>query len=163
MLSLKFLETNQITHNHSGFQSAVNMLRSGVSSLLRKPHHTQRWLVLGPASRPAVSFTVFKHPTIRCYPLRSLSSGKETPKSENSAKENTKEGDDDTKEIVLTPGEQVVVVSRLIMWGGILAFASVCAYFIGRELIPTYVLWMKPVGFVLCFFMISILFCTAEK
>lgn len=47
-------------------------------------------------------------------------------------------GDDDgTKEIVLTPGEQVVAVTRLSMWLGILGFACACAYYIGKELIPT--------------------------
>ena len=52
-------------------------------------------------------------------------------------------GDDDdetTKEIVLTPGEKVVAATRLGMWLGIGAFASVCAYYIGKELFPTYVL-----------------------
>ena len=44
---------------------------------------------------------------------------------------------DDTKEIVLTPGEQVVAASRLTMWAGIFGFACVCAYYIGRELFPT--------------------------
>lgn len=45
--------------------------------------------------------------------------------------------DDPTKEIVLTPGEKVVVASRLGLWAGIAAFASVCAYYIAKELIPT--------------------------
>lgn len=50
--------------------------------------------------------------------------------------EGTKE-EDPGSEIVLTPGEKVVAASRLTMWGGIFAFACVCAYYIGRELIPT--------------------------
>ncbi|KAG7338267.1 TIM21 domain containing protein [Nitzschia inconspicua] len=45
--------------------------------------------------------------------------------------------DDTTSEIVLTPGEKVVAATRLSMWLGILAFASVCAYYIGKELLPT--------------------------
>jgi import inner membrane translocase subunit TIM21 len=45
--------------------------------------------------------------------------------------------DDDTKEIVLTPGQQVVAVSRLGMWVGIIGFALVCGYYIAKELIPT--------------------------
>jgi import inner membrane translocase subunit TIM21 len=50
------------------------------------------------------------------------------------------EGDEDmTKEIVLTPGEKVVAATRLTMWAGIAVFASVCAYYIGKELFPTYV------------------------
>jgi import inner membrane translocase subunit TIM21 len=62
--------------------------------------------------------------------LRALSS--QAPKQE-------KGGDDeaDTKEIVLTPGQKVVAASRLGMWAGIFGFASVCAYYIGKELIPT--------------------------
>jgi hypothetical protein len=43
----------------------------------------------------------------------------------------------DTKEIVMTPGEQVAAASRITMWFGISIFASVCAYYIGKELIPT--------------------------
>jgi mitochondrial import inner membrane translocase subunit TIM21 len=48
-------------------------------------------------------------------------------------------GDDDvdTKELVLTPGQKVAAASRLGMWVGILGFASCCAYYIARELIPT--------------------------
>ena len=46
-------------------------------------------------------------------------------------------GDDPSKEIVMTPGEQVVAASRLTMWAGVFGFACVCAYYIGRELFPT--------------------------
>lgn len=45
----------------------------------------------------------------------------------------------DTKEIVLTPGEKVAAASRLTMWAGIAVFASACAYYIVKELMPTYV------------------------
>ena len=62
---------------------------------------------------------------------RSLSSqAKEEPPKKN-------DGDPDTKEIVLTPGQKVAAASRLTMWAGILTFACACAYFIGKELIPT--------------------------
>ena len=44
---------------------------------------------------------------------------------------------EDTKEIVLTPGQKVAAASRLTMWLGIFGFAGICAYYIGRELIPT--------------------------
>lgn len=37
-----------------------------------------------------------------------------------------------SNEIVLTPGEKVVVGSRLFFWSGVFAFASVCAYYIGQ-------------------------------
>lgn len=66
-------------------------------------------------------------PIISTVGLRCLSSQKETPKDDN----------DDTKEIVLTPGQKVAAASRLTMWAGIFGFACACAYFIGKELIPT--------------------------
>jgi hypothetical protein len=37
-----------------------------------------------------------------------------------------------SNEIVLTPGEKVVVGTRLFFWAGAFAFASVCAYYIGQ-------------------------------
>lgn len=63
-------------------------------------------------------------------PLRALSSDAGKDKTD-------KKEEADTKEIVLTPGEKVVVASRLAMWAGIAAFAAVCAFYIGKELIPT--------------------------
>jgi import inner membrane translocase subunit TIM21 len=67
---------------------------------------------------------------------RALSSqAKEEPPKKD--KEGGAAEGDDTKEIVLTPGEKVVAATRLSMWLGIFAFASVCAYYIGKELIPT--------------------------
>ena len=57
---------------------------------------------------------------------------------EDSTKKTTgNEEEDMTKEIVLTPGQKVVAGTRLTMWAGIAVFASVCAYYIGKELIPT--------------------------
>jgi hypothetical protein len=50
-------------------------------------------------------------------------------------KKQKEEGEE--RQIVLTPGQQVVAISRLTMWAGIGAFALVCAYYIGRELLPT--------------------------
>lgn len=47
-----------------------------------------------------------------------------------------KEGEDEDA-LVLTPGQKVVVAGRLTLWAGIAAFATVCAYFIIRELMPT--------------------------
>jgi hypothetical protein len=63
---------------------------------------------------------------------RSLSSEAKDPKKEGADKDGS-----DTKEIVMTPGEQVAAASRVTMWFGISIFASVCAYYIGKELIPT--------------------------
>jgi import inner membrane translocase subunit TIM21 len=45
--------------------------------------------------------------------------------------------DPQSQELVLTPGEKVVVGTRLFFWAGALAFASVCGYYIVKELLPT--------------------------
>jgi hypothetical protein len=50
---------------------------------------------------------------------------------------NKSDAESDSKEIVLTPGETVVAVSRLTLWAGIAVFAAACAYYIVMELIPT--------------------------
>jgi hypothetical protein len=52
-------------------------------------------------------------------------------------KQSSSSSSSDSNEIVLTPGETVVAVSRLTMWAGIAVFATVCAYYIAVELIPT--------------------------
>lgn len=71
--------------------------------------------------------------------MRALSTEKKEGSGAGDPKKEKMNGadDDETKEIVLTPGEKVVVASRLGMWAGIAAFAAVCAYYIGKELIPT--------------------------
>jgi hypothetical protein len=60
-----------------------------------------------------------------------------TGNDKNTTDKNTNTSD--SNEIVLTPGETVVAVSRLIMYAGIAVFAAACAYYIAMELIPTYV------------------------
>eukprot|EP00934_Nitzschia_sp_Nitz4_P007362 Nitzschia sp. Nitz4//scaffold17_size182527//60063//60839//NITZ4_001845-RA/size182527-processed-gene-0.94-mRNA-1//1//CDS//3329539313//7352//frame0 len=67
--------------------------------------------------------------------VRALSSNPQS--GDKKADADGKADADDTKEIVLTPGEQVVAASRLSMWAGMFGLAVVCAYFIGKELIPT--------------------------
>ena len=66
--------------------------------------------------------------------LRCLSS--EAPKKDGAKQANSNPAEDENA-IVLTPGEKVVAASRLTLWGGAAVFAAVCAYYIGRELIPT--------------------------
>ena len=131
------------------------MFRSGIV-LLQKPHAAHRWIgsTTGGLSQhlPAglrstrLSGSKFwidlRRPhdcnVHRTYPLRALSTEKKEGGADDPKKEKTTGADDDeTKEIVLTPGEKVVVASRLGMWAGIAAFAAVCAYYIGKELIPT--------------------------
>ena len=62
-------------------------------------------------------------------------------KANSKAQSESASGDEEetTKEIVMTPGEQVVAAGRLTMWAGIGVFALCCAYYIGVELFPTYV------------------------
>jgi hypothetical protein len=57
--------------------------------------------------------------------------------AEKEPKQGSEDADADTKEIVLTPGEKVAAASRLTLWAGVAVFATVCAYFIGKELLPT--------------------------
>ncbi|KAI2510535.1 hypothetical protein MHU86_3803 [Fragilaria crotonensis] len=59
----------------------------------------------------------------------------ESPKGD--AKQSKENNPDDENSIMLTPGEKVVAASRLTMWAGAAVFAAVCAFYIGRELIPT--------------------------
>ena len=133
------------------------MFRSGIS-LLQPPLTARRWLGSA-ATRTGV--TASQPPPLpglrsmlvsnsqhqifsrrpqpyslhRTSPWRALSTekkGGEQQKNSAAGAEN-----DATKEIGLTPGEKVVVASRLGMWAGIAAFAAVCAYYIGKELMPT--------------------------
>jgi len=48
-----------------------------------------------------------------------------------------KNSNPENNEIILTPGEKVVVGTRLTLWAGALVFAGACAYYIGRELFPS--------------------------
>ena len=80
----------------------------------------------GLRGRPVVVSTASNH-------WRMMSSQSE---SKDSNKKQTS-GDEETSEIVLTPGQKVVAATRLSMWAGILVFATGCAYFIGKELMPT--------------------------
>jgi hypothetical protein len=69
------------------------------------------------------------------------SSGGDKGKAASSSSSSKAPPDEDTtNELVLTPGEKVVAATRLTMWAGIAVFAGVCAYYIGKELLPTYVL-----------------------
>ncbi|KAL7542449.1 hypothetical protein ACHAXR_011787 [Thalassiosira sp. AJA248-18] len=80
---------------------------------------------------------------LRSTSSSSTSSKKETSNntSQSSSSSSSSEGGPSegggSSEIVLTPGEKVVAGTRLFFWAGALSFASVCAYYIGKELIPT--------------------------
>lgn len=71
------------------------------------------------------------------YRLLSSSSTNQNNDEQQQKKKPDGEDDETTKEIVLTPGETVVAVSRLTMWAGVAVFAAVCAYYIIKELVPT--------------------------
>ncbi|KAL7485879.1 hypothetical protein ACHAW6_011478 [Cyclotella cf. meneghiniana] len=76
----------------------------------------------------------------RSLAIRSTSSStgeKKSTAEKQSTGEPGADGEPTSQEIVLTPGEKVVVGTRLFFWAGALAFASVCAYYIGKELLPT--------------------------
>jgi hypothetical protein len=75
--------------------------------------------------------------TLRFLSSNSGSNNNTTEKAKAEQAKKPNDGEEDTKEIVLTPGETVVAVSRLGLWAGIAAFATVCAYYIGKELFPT--------------------------
>ena len=75
----------------------------------------------------------FKSMTIRAS--SSSTEKKDTTQSQSTSSESQTEPT--SQEIVLTPGEKVVVGTRLFFWAGAFAFASVCAYYIGKELLPT--------------------------
>jgi hypothetical protein len=128
------------------------MLRSQCSNLLLRSSRrwsiapstpigqraTNRVLLHGPYLRGNVAPTKGYRPASQ---LRFLSSnsGNSNNTTEKTKTEQAKpnDGEEDTKEIVLTPGETVVAVSRLSLWAGIAAFATVCAYYIGKELFPS--------------------------
>jgi len=79
-------------------------------------------------------------PATRRLALRSTSSSTSSNKdtqSKTDTNTNAEGGEPTSQEIVLTPGEKVVAGTRLFFWGGALTFASICAYYIGKELLPT--------------------------
>lgn len=106
--------------------------RSTSSCFLRSPNNTIT------RNKQKLLSTQILQPSVITIGLRSLSSQQQA-KNEEPAKANGDVDDDpaDTKEIVLTPGQKVAVASRLTMWAGIFTLASACAYYIGKELIPT--------------------------
>ena len=61
----------------------------------------------------------------------------QTDTKKSSAAGDGKQQSSDSNEIVLTPGETVVAVSRLTMYAGIAVLAAMSAYYIAMELIPT--------------------------
>lgn len=111
------------------------MLRKAVSAGIScQARRSVRRIVLVPYRLTGI--VVSQPPQARDYKgsLRCLSS--EAPKEDGAKQEKTKPAEDENA-IVLTPGEKVVAASRLTLWGGAAVFAAVCAYYIGRELIPT--------------------------
>jgi len=109
------------------------MIRSAASLTLRHSRRIVNSSLLQDLSRNNYLLSQSHLRVPRSTFLRTLSS----QAKEESSKKKGEEGDNETKEIVLTPGETVVAFSRLGMFAGLFAFACACAYYIGRELIPT--------------------------
>ena len=104
------------------------MLRAAVVSTRKVVLATPRWNTQG---RTLGMMIIPRQQTV--VGRRFLSS--ESPKGD--AKQSNQNNPDDENSIMLTPGEKVVAASRLTMWAGAAVFAAVCAFYIGRELIPT--------------------------
>lgn len=125
---------------------AINssMLRSALSTGIRTHGH-----ILARRTTPNHKQLVSLAASRRMIGCRFLSSEphKEEPKKDKA------EDAGEAHEIMLTPGEQVVAASRLTLWAGIGVFAIACAYYIGKELIPTWVCIAEPctvMQYVLC-------------
>ena len=107
--------------------------RSKLSVVLGK--HTQRTHILASMRTCYAPSASLRQP--RTHVWRAFSSGdKKTGAEKEGGDGDPKDGSEETQ-IVLTPGQKVVAYSRLSMWAVVFAFASVCAYYIGRELFPT--------------------------
>ena len=107
--------------------------------MVKKAFHQSGIVLVAPRGKvilPSKEIRVLPNNTntwSRCFSSNNSGGSKEettTPKGEE--EEETTKG-----ELVLTPGQKVAVASRLTMWVGILGFASVCAYYIAKELMPT--------------------------
>ena len=61
-----------------------------------------------------------------------MASSSSSGEKKTTEKTHTEGEEGNSSEIVLTPGEKVVVGTRLFFWAGAFAFASVCAYYIGQ-------------------------------
>eukprot|EP00559_Dactyliosolen_fragilissimus_P000890 CAMPEP_0184854884 /NCGR_PEP_ID=MMETSP0580-20130426/259_1 /TAXON_ID=1118495 /ORGANISM="Dactyliosolen fragilissimus" /LENGTH=273 /DNA_ID=CAMNT_0027349247 /DNA_START=26 /DNA_END=847 /DNA_ORIENTATION=+ len=68
---------------------------------------------------------------------RNLSAKPPPPQDGDKSTSSQGKGDETTSEIVLTPGQKVVAGANLAMWGGIMALAATCMYYIVTELMPT--------------------------
>lgn len=77
------------------------------------------------------------HPRSIVIRAASSSSGEQKNATADAQSEQSQSPPPTSQEIVLTPGEKVVATTRLFFWTSALAFASVCAYYIGKELSPT--------------------------
>ena len=109
------------------------MIRSSASRIVA----LQRSKLLLPASRRHVLGSQALPPIASTFRLQNTFYARAfSSKSNDEGKK--KEGDENTTdEIVLTPGEKVVAATRLGWYLGLAGFAAACAFFIGKELIPT--------------------------
>jgi hypothetical protein len=120
-----------------GSSSVLIMMNRGGAPAATTTHHR---MTLTSSLRPSIiiSSRGSRHSS-------SSSSGprKETASSSATGATNSHESTSSSSEssssheIVLTPGEKVVATTRLFFYAGALTFASMCAYYIGKELLPT--------------------------
>lgn len=120
MSTLRFLST------------ASTKPRSKLTVALGK--HTQRTHILASMRTCYAPPASLRQPRNQVF--RAFSSGDKKNGAEKEGGDGPKDGSEETQ-IVLTPGQKVVAYSRLSMWAVVFAFASVCAFYIGRELFPT--------------------------
>lgn len=112
-----------------GIKSATRLTPALVSAVPRNlPQRTvsrvRRDLIVSQFSRSSLS--------VRSFSDKKSSSTGQTEESHDPNADGTNRND-----IVLTPGQKVVAGTRLTLWAGALLFAGTCAYYIGKELLPT--------------------------
>mmetsp|Transcript_35162 Transcript_35162/g.75017 ORF Transcript_35162/g.75017 Transcript_35162/m.75017 type:complete len:290 (+) Transcript_35162:143-1012(+) len=138
--------------------SATRAPKSNGASAVRRrfathdPSSSQRPRLPACGTRPASLFetratlarrrpaTAPRHPTAARTMASSgggSSSGRKESASEGGGADGAAGDPASSQELALTPGEKVVAGTRLLFWAGALSFASVCAYYIGKELLPT--------------------------
>ena len=110
------------------------LLSKTVRRLTRPPMMMSRSVALVWQQQQRSPFCL-RHSSLALRSLASDSNSNNKQQQQQDSQSNNNESND--KELILTPGEKVVVAGRLSLWLGIGTFAAVCAYYIGKELLPT--------------------------
>jgi len=109
------------------FNQGFHSIRSNIKYELKLNSHVVK----------SCSIIAFKPPLNRANIriVRNLSS--KPPKPSGGDKSSSTGNGENSSEMILTPGQKVVAGTRLTLWGGAFCFAAACAFFIGKELMPT--------------------------